>query len=182
MTSIPEEPASRGSPYRDAAPSSPRVFVPSRSARLTLVLCGAIELVAGVAFVVLAATPADLGLRVITVCLGLFLILVAVVCFVSARRNRIVIDVETLTVLTIGFRERTVRLDDIRGRRESRPSTDSVSIELVSGVKPIVLGRIWEPQAELDAWIASLPDLDAHDRERRRAFRGRRGSTRDRRG
>ncbi|ABC80122.1 hypothetical protein [Anaeromyxobacter dehalogenans] len=125
---------------------------------------GALALVAAVAASIASLRGGPPGLLV-AVALGfgaLSAYLVAV-----ARVERLLLHADGVEVIAVGRAPRRLRTDQIAGRRTIPLQYGMEKLVLERrerGAKPLSLTFQFERDAALDAWLASIPDLDAADR------------------
>lgn len=85
----------------------------------------------------------------------------------SARVERLLLHADGVEVVALGRAPRRLRNDQIAGRRTIPLQYGMEKLVLERrerGAKPLSVNFLFERDAALDAWLASVPDLDAADR------------------
>ncbi|WP_237757859.1 hypothetical protein [Anaeromyxobacter sp. PSR-1] len=85
----------------------------------------------------------------------------------ATRVERFLLHADGVEVITLGRAPRRLRTDQIAGRRTVPLQYGMEKLVLERrepGAKPLTVNFLFERDAALDAWLASVPDLDAADR------------------
>lgn len=142
----------------------PRTYRLAGRWRLALHVLGTLGLSAALAASVAALRGALPGPAVVVAlgfgALGAYLL-------AAARVERFLLHADGVEVITLGRAPRRLRTEQIAGRRSVPLQYGMEKLVLERrerGAKPLSVNFLFERDAALDAWLASVPDLDAADR------------------
>ncbi|MFT3765594.1 MAG: hypothetical protein QM820_08780 [Minicystis sp.] len=149
----------------------PRLYRASRRQTLFVGGMGALMLAGGLAalIAVIVSKPQAWGVFVIG---GLFFAALGAVCVVGNRRDHVLLFADAIEIVELGSGRRRMRRDEIVGMRiiPGQYGFHQFVFELQGdGRKPLKTYLYVERDAIFDAWLASIPNLDARDRERAEA-------------
>jgi hypothetical protein len=142
----------------------PRVYRLRRGQRLFLGGLGAVGIAGGlggaVAILLEGKEPPALALIPLAfVILGAYLV-------AAVRVGRVVLYEDAIELVELGKGKRRLRKDEIAGLRLIRMQYGQAQlrIELRGGKKPVKAHWVHESDEVLQAWLSSIPDLDARER------------------
>jgi hypothetical protein len=142
----------------------PRAYRLARRWRLLNQGLGALGLAAAVAATVAALRGAIPGPVLLV---GLAFGALGAYLVAATRVERFLLHADGVEVITLGRAPRRLRNDQIAGRRTIplQYGMEKLLLERRErGAKPLSVNFLFERDAALDAWLASVPDLDAVDR------------------
>lgn len=147
----------------------PREYRIGGSGRRFLLGVGGLAFFGGLAGVVVASVMlVDPGARYVAIGLGGFFALLGLPALASVRRTRVWLYPDAIETRGIFIRKRMERAD-IAGRRFDAGNEGAAVIHLLPNTTRVSLLRLpayIATDAAWDAWFASIPDMDAEERQK----------------